>query len=750
MKLGYLRSEKHKWIGTLVGCLLVPAFILLFFPPRLERQLSALCRVEACRVYRLTTAEGDTLFFSSATDSTLTDLSTQRECATANDTVRRMGFFVSETGDVVTALAEKTAVPGGEAFRKILANEKQRLERLHRILTDQLEELEDYAHTHSVTDEGYNDVMTLRENYIRRHAETDSLLRITERALAPDGHFRISREETFTVRYVCPDDSGNTSLYCLPARSVVRSGELLLLGTTGELPPFATYLSVYLLSPRRWCPSPDRLLLGLPQAALDAPDAAAQLPDAIETETMKGCTYAADGSAAVNRLGRLTGIVSGGRIHDASAVARLLYGNRSYPLRLLSNIGKRTARFFTFKEPERPCATEDAEKQIPRNIDGYAGTRHQYGHKTYGTGTYCGRLAGGKPEGFGYMLYRGGDRYEGHWKQGRREGYGLLTDTAGRAVCGIWQADTLQTGTVCKGDSLYRGELNARLLPDGYGSLSAGEGYLYQGEWKDGIRQGFGISIEKRQIVKCGAWRDNRFHGERMVYTADRVYGIDISRYQHEIGKKRYGIDWKRLRITHLGTFGNKRIHGTVNYPVSFVYVKTTQGTGIKNRYYAADIAQARRHGIAAGAYHFFSTRTGGRQQADFFLKTARPQRGDLPPMLDLEPEDRQIAAMGGQEKMFAEVLAWLRTVKGRCGTLPVLYVSQIFVNKYLQHAPEELHEYPVWIARYGAFRPYVKLKYWQLAPNGRVAGIKGNVDINLFSGTHEQFDAYRRTAAVK
>lgn len=749
MKFGSLRSKKRKWVGPLVGCLIVPALFLLFFPPRLERQLSALCRVEACSVYSLATAEGDTLFFSSATDSTLTGLSTQRESA-ASDTVRRMGFFVSETGNVVTALAEKTVVPENGNFQKILTNEKQRLTRLHRILTDQLEELEEYAHTHSVTDEGYNDVMTLRENYIRRHTETESLLRITERALASDGDFRIHREETFTVRYVCPDDSGNTSLYCLPGRKVARRDGLMLLSTTGELPPFATYLSVYLLSPRHWCPSADRLFLGLPQTALDAPDAVALLPDAIEVKALDGCTYTADGSAVINRLGRLTGIVADGRIHDASAVARLLYEHRSYPLRLLSNIGKKAIRFFTFKEPEKPCATEDAEKQMPRNIDGYAGTRHLYGRKTYGTGTYCGRLTEGKPEGFGYMLYREGNRYEGHWKLGRREGYGLLTDTTGRTVCGIWQADTLRAGNISKGDSLYTGELNSRLRPNGYGCLSAGEGYLYQGEWNDGIREGFGISIEKRQIVKCGTWRNNRFHGERMVYTADRVYGIDISRYQHEIGKKRYGINWKRLRITHLGTFGNKRIHGTVNYPVSFVYVKSTQGTSIRNRYYAADIAQARRQGIATGAYHFFSTRTTGRQQADFFLKTARPQRGDLPPMLDLEPEDRQIAAMGGQEKMFAEVLTWLRTVRKHCGTLPVLYVSQLFVNKYLQQAPEELHEYPVWIARYGAFRPYVKLKYWQLAPNGRVAGIRGYVDINLFSGTHEQFEVYRRAAAVK
>lgn len=35
-------------------------------------------------------------------------------------------------------------------------------------------------------------------------------------------------------------------------------------------------------------------------------------------------------------------------------------------------------------------------------------------------------------------------------------------------------------------------------------------------------------------MVRCGSWRNGRFQGERMVYTADRVYGIDLSRHQHE------------------------------------------------------------------------------------------------------------------------------------------------------------------------------------------------------------------------
>ena len=92
---------------------------------------------------------------------------------------------------------------------------------------------------------------------------------------------------------------------------------------------------------------------------------------------------------------------------------------------------------------------------------------------------------------------------------------------------------------------------------------------------------------------------------------------------------------------------------------------------------------------------------------------------------------------------MFAQVLVWLRTVEKRCGKRPVLYVGQNFVNHHLPHAPAALQKYDVWIARYGEFKPYVRLLHWQLTPYGRVRGIHGEVDINVFNGTREQFADY-------
>ncbi|MDQ9825848.1 GH25 family lysozyme, partial [Acinetobacter sp. 163] len=82
---------------------------------------------------------------------------------------------------------------------------------------------------------------------------------------------------------------------------------------------------------------------------------------------------------------------------------------------------------------------------------------------------------------------------------------------------------------------------------------------------------------------------------------------------------RRYRINWDQLRITSLGP--GRRVSGTVNYPVSFVYIKSTEGTTIFNRYYPADRREAMRRGMAVGSYHFFSTRSSGVAQATYFLR---------------------------------------------------------------------------------------------------------------------------------
>ena len=105
---------------------------------------------------------------------------------------------------------------------------------------------------------------------------------------------------------------------------------------------------------------------------------------------------------------------------------------------------------------------------------------------------------------------------------------------------------------------------------------------------------------------------------------------------------KKYGINWNQLRIYSLGS--GRRVQGRINYPVSYVYIKATEGRSLFNKYYPNDLQQARKHGIAVGSYHFFTTTSTGAQQANYFLRMAWIAPNDLPPVLDLEPTDAVIS----------------------------------------------------------------------------------------------------------
>lgn len=303
-------------------------------------------------------------------------------------------------------------------------------------------------------------------------------------------------------------------------------------------------------------------------------------------------------------------------------------------------------------------------------------------------------------------------------------------------------------------DSLMEGDTR------GYtGECHGMDGSYYRGDFNLQFqREGTGFAVDGT-MVKFGIWRAGKYQGEEMLYNAHRIYGIDISRYQHEIytttrvktrkgyrkrtTMRRAPIHWDRLRITGLGPKAAKTVQGEINYPVSFVFIKCTQGTSIKSNYYAADLAAAKRHGIPAAPYHFFSHKSKGTAQARYFLKYARISQATMPPMLDVEPTPQQVKAMGGEQAMFREMLAWLQMVERESGRRPVLYVSQTFVVKYMSHAPAALLDYDVWIARYGEYRPYVKLLLWQLTPFGRVEGITGDVDINVFNGSRQDFERW-------
>lgn len=193
------------------------------------------------------------------------------------------------------------------------------------------------------------------------------------------------------------------------------------------------------------------------------------------------------------------------------------------------------------------------------------------------------------------------------------------------------------------------------------------------------------------------------------------VYGIDVSRHQGE-------IDWETLKK------GNHP-----DAPISFVYVKASEGSDFKDKKFEENFENARKHGFMRGAYHYFSTTSSGVSQANLFISMVKLQPGDLPPVLDIEEKPKN------KKKYIDEVKIWLKKVEEHYGVKPIVYASSKYKKKYLDDP--FFKEYPSWVAHY--YIPELtdgeEWLMWQCTDIGVMPGIKEKVDINIFNGTEKQ-----------
>ncbi len=331
----------------------------------------------------------------------------------------------------------------------------------------------------------------------------------------------------------------------------------------------------------------------------------------------------------------------------------------------------------------------------------------------------------------------------------QRRGIGISIDSCHHVFYGSWKNDTLTTGIRVDSAGIYAGQFNRDMLANGHGCQRTFDGSFYEGHWTDNRKEGFGFLVSTK-IIQTGTWKNNRFFGEHMKHTSDRIYGIDISRYQHEKGRRRFGINWNDLRVTSLGRRIKGNISGEVDYPVRFVYIKSTQGTTIRNRYLLTDYMAARKKNIPVGTYHFFSTVRKGQEQAAYYVNHTLFKNGDLPPVLDIEPTNRQIAKMGGTAALLREVRSWISYVEHRLHIKPILYVNQRFITEHLSQAPDLMENYTIWIARYGEYKPGIHLALWQVSSDSKVKGIQTDVDVNVFNGYEPQWEEFLREETIK
>ncbi len=195
------------------------------------------------------------------------------------------------------------------------------------------------------------------------------------------------------------------------------------------------------------------------------------------------------------------------------------------------------------------------------------------------------------------------------------------------------------------------------------------------------------------------------------------IHGIDVSKHQDN-------IHWPAVRKMNV-----KGIE------IGFAFIKATEGIESVDKHFAFNWKHAGLNDIPKGAYHYFLATKNGQSQAINFIKTVRLQKGDLPPVVDVE----ELYGVNPRQ-MKQELKACLQSLELYYKVKPIIYSYVSFYDTYLG---KEFDDYPLWVAHYyekekpRIARPWL---FWQHSEKGRVNGINAKVDFNVFYGNESSF----------
>ena len=242
--------------------------------------------------------------------------------------------------------------------------------------------------------------------------------------------------------------------------------------------------------------------------------------------------------------------------------------------------------------------------------------------------------------------------------------------------------------------------------------LMLGLGYHY----RNGLSYYFGFKSDKISRANREAKRISDVRNFQVLEKHQgKSIGIDVSEYQGE-------ISW-----SYVDTLENK-------HPLHYVFIRATVGKDRKDRKFEKNWLGAKENKMIRGAYHYYRPNENSLEQAELFIKTVTLQKGDLPPVLDIEklPKNQSIA------NLKLGLKRWLHAVESHYGVKPIIYSGESYYEDFLK---EEFGDYLFWIANYNFYREEIAEDwlFWQFTEKASVPGIKGNVDVNIYNGDFQQ-----------
>lgn len=215
------------------------------------------------------------------------------------------------------------------------------------------------------------------------------------------------------------------------------------------------------------------------------------------------------------------------------------------------------------------------------------------------------------------------------------------------------------------------------------------------------------------------------------------VHGVDVSVYEPN-------VNWRSLRAQGF----------------RFALIRATSSTGYVDPKFAEHWAGAREAGILRGAYHYLFGGQDAQKQANLFIATVGADKGELPPIVDLEDKFNEDVS---NSKLIATCKAFLDIIEKEFGRKPMVYSRKTYLEPRLTingKAPGWARDYELWVAQYPfEFNPdsmpnnnmpkqptgWKDWKFWQYSESAIVDGVTDEinratrVDLNWFHGTEDE-----------
>lgn len=239
--------------------------------------------------------------------------------------------------------------------------------------------------------------------------------------------------------------------------------------------------------------------------------------------------------------------------------------------------------------------------------------------------------------------------------------------------------------------------------------------YIYTG-WQtiDGYTYYFdkyGNYVTGDQIIQGAQYT---FDSDGHLSSGSGTMGIDVSKWNGS-------IDWTAVK----------------NSGVSYVIIRcgyrgSTTGALIEDPKFKANISGARAAGLSVGAYFFTQAvnEVEAVEEASMAASLCSGYGLTLPLFLDVESSGGRGDRIDASTRT-AVVKAFCQTVRNS-GFTPGVYANKTWFTEKMQVS--QISSFKIWLAQYAAEPTYnaSRIDYWQYSSKGKIAGIKGNVDLNI------------------